>query len=66
MTCLESDSNHQSPLLPQCQTEAEWAGILTDEIFGQDRQVRKTLAFSNEVEAYRSWVASPNQTTVMT
>jgi hypothetical protein len=25
MACPESDSNHQSPLEPQCQPEAEWA-----------------------------------------
>jgi hypothetical protein len=31
MACLGSDSNHRSPLLPQCQPEAEWAGILMDE-----------------------------------
>jgi hypothetical protein len=31
MACLGSDSNHQSPLLLQCQPEAEWAGILMDE-----------------------------------
>lgn len=41
-------------------------GILTDEILSQDRQERKTLASSNEVEAYRSSVASPDQTVVMT
>jgi hypothetical protein len=31
MACLESDLNHLSPLLPRCQLEAEWAGILMDE-----------------------------------
>lgn len=30
MACLESDLNHQSPLLPRFQLEAEWAGILMD------------------------------------
>ena len=30
MACLESDTNHLSPLLPRCQLEAERAGILMD------------------------------------
>jgi hypothetical protein len=33
MACLESDLNHLSPLPPQRQTRAEWAGILTDDHF---------------------------------
>jgi hypothetical protein len=39
------------PLQPQRQASAEWAGILTDEFSSQERQVRKTLTFSNQIDA---------------
>jgi hypothetical protein len=45
MACLGSDSNYQSPLLPQGQTMAEWAGILTDQRLWPGQPVLVDLRF---------------------
>jgi len=51
MACPEESRITSLPLQPQRQASTEWAGVLTDEFSGQERQVRKTLAFSNQIDA---------------